>query len=645
MTPGESPRTARQTASAYAMLAPSLLLFLVFIGLPMVLAFVIAFKRIDLSAGVLASPFVGFQNFRDLFANRLLRDHILHAFQNTALFTICFVPVNLMISLLVASLIHAVKGRAKSFYRAAFYLPTVTSAIIFAMIWKWIYDPNYGLLNTVVGWFGHGPINWTGDTEWAMRSVIIAALGAGPGGNVLIYLAALGSVPEDLNEAARVDGANFLLRWWTVTVPALKPVTLYLIVLNTIGSFQVFDLVFVLTNGGPAGSSTVLVYEIYSLAFIKGRYGVAGALSLVLLVLVTALTAVQFFVFGRDTTATVKEGAVGRLMDRIGEAVGRGLSVVGDLIEGVSKKVMARGAGGAGEITASRKHVVARGSSPLGRLLKEAPVHALLLPFALLFLFPMVWMFLSALTPRIYLQSSPPQISWQNFSLENYKRLLEMAPSLGRWFWNSLYLSTLIMSAQVLLSCLAGYVFSRLSFPGRKSLFALYISSIIIPGQSLLIPMFIVISSGIRNFLHIDLLNTHWALILPALCSPVGVFMMRQFIDGIPRELDEAARIDGCGEFTTWRAVILPLCRPVLAAWGILTFTGVWRSFFWPFVVLGSEKLFTLEVGLQTLQQQNIADFGLVMAGATTSAIPMIIVFLIFQKHIVSGLTFGAVKG
>jgi ABC-type glycerol-3-phosphate transport system permease component len=113
----------------------------------------------------------------------------------------------------------------------------------------------------------------------------------------------------------------------------------------------------------------------------------------------------------------------------------------------------------------------------------------------------------------------------------------------------------------------------------------------------------------------------------------------------MPRELDEAARIDGCNEFATWWRIILPLCRPVIAAWGILTFTGIWKSFFWPFVVLGSEKLFTLEVGLQTLQQQNVADFGLIMAGATTSAIPMIIVFFIFQKQIVAGLTFGAVKG
>jgi ABC-type glycerol-3-phosphate transport system permease component len=120
---------------------------------------------------------------------------------------------------------------------------------------------------------------------------------------------------------------------------------------------------------------------------------------------------------------------------------------------------------------------------------------------------------------------------------------------------------------------------------------------------------------------------------------------MRQYILDLPRDLEEAARIDGCGEFRIWLRVILPLCKPVLGAWGILSFTGVWKSFFWPFVVLGSEKLFTLEVGLQTLQQQYVSDYGLTMAGATVSAIPMIVVFFIFQKQIVRGLTFGAVKG
>ena len=607
------------------MLSPALLLFSVFIGIPMLLAFVIAFKRIELAEGLGGSPWVGLQNFHDLFDNVLLSERIALAFKNTLLFTICFVPLNLLGALIIATLVHAVGERWRNFYRAAFYLPTVTSAIVFAMIWKWLYDSNFGLLNAGLKGLGLSPINWTGDPDWAIWSVIIAALGAGPGGNVLIYLAALGSVPEELQEAARVDGANVLQRWWNVTVPALKPVTLYLLVLNTIGSFQVFELVFVLTGGGPAGSSTVVVYEIYNLAFAQGRYGVAGALALILLVVVTLFTALQFFVLGQRNER-MRPAPIERVLEPVNEAIGGVLGSVGALLEQV------------GELFPTR-----RGSGL--PFLRHVPPHLILFPLALLFLFPMAWMFVSAFTGRVYLESSPPDIAVAHLTLENYQRLFAGAPKLGRWVWNSFYLALVAGAAQVLLSALAGYVFARMAFPGRRAIFAAFIAAIILPGQALLIPLFIVISSGFRDLLHLDLMDTHWALILPGLCSPVGIFLMKQYIEGLPKELEEAARIDGCGEFGIWWRVVLPLCRPVLGAWGILTFTGVWKSFFWPFVVLGSDDLFTLEVGLQTLQQQNVADFGLVMAGATLSAVPMIVIFFIFQKQIVSGLTLGAVKG
>ncbi len=640
-----SRQARKQAVSAYAMLAPTLVLFSVFIGLPMFLAVVVAFKRIDMAEGLLASPWVGLQNFRDLFGSALIAERVKRSFYNTLLFTVCFVPLNMLASLVIATLIHSTGRRAQALYRAAFYLPAVASAIVFAMIWKWLYDPNFGLLNHFLGYLGLGPINWTGDPDWAIWSVILAALAAGPGANILIYLAALGSVPEDLIEAAKVDGANPLVRWWNVTVPAIKHVTLYLIVLNTIGSFQVFELVFILTEGGPAGASTVLVYEIYTLAFAEGRYGTAGALSLILLGIVVVFTWSQFALFGRDSQETYAPGPVERVLSRVNDGIGAVLGVVGDVLEKAFRSLRASLFPPRKRSVAEMRRFHARQPVIPPALWRAIPSHLLLLPLAVLFLFPMAWMFLSAFTPRIYLQTSPPEVALAHLSTENYLRLFGTAPNILRWFWNSLYLSLVITGVQLLLSCLAGYVFARLTFPGRGLIFALFIGSIILPFQALIIPLFIVISSGFRNALGIDILDTHWAVLLPALCAPVGIFLMRQYIAGIPRDLDEAARIDGCGDFATWYRVILPLCKPVLGAWGILTFTAAWKNFFWPFVVLGSDSLFTLEVGLQSLQQQYGQDYGMVMAGATASAVPMIIVFFIFQKQIVRGLTFGAVKG
>jgi len=638
--------STQQTFWAYGMLAPALGLFALFIGLPMLLAFVIAFKRIDLAAGVASSPWVGGQNFLDLFSNALMAERIGRAFRNTLLFTVCFVPLNLLASLAIASMIHPLTERRQAFYRAAFYLPTVTSAVVFAMIWKWLYDPNFGLLNYALGWFGAGPIQWTGDPRWAMWAVILAALGAGPGGNVLIYLAALGSIPQDSMESARVDGANALQRWWFITLPLLKPVTLYLLVLNTIGSFQVFELVFILTSGGPAGSSTVIVYEIYDLAFGQGRYGVAGALSLILLAVVVVFALAQFRLLrsGASDTLGPAPGAMRDRFDRFWDAAGGLLGMFGAPRSPARRREPHKAAAAPPPPPRAPK-VPSRAGAFARSLLRETPLHAILAPLALLFLIPMIWMFLSAFTPRIYLQATPPRISPAHFSLANYQLLLEKAPQIGRWFWNSAYLSLTVTIVQTLLSCLTGYVFARMLFPGRKLLFSAFLASIMLPWQAMIIPLFLVISTGLRDWFGVDLINTHWAVLLPGLCSPVGIFLMRQYIQDLPADLEEAARIDGCNEFRIWLHVILPLCRPVLGAWGILTFTGVWKRCFWPFVVLGSESLFTLEVGLQTLQQQNTTDYGLVMAGATASAIPMILIFFLFQKQIVKGLTFGAVKG
>lgn len=630
-------RTTRQAVWAYAMIAPALLLFSVFVLMPLILAVVIAFKRVDLASGIIESPWVGFQNFTDLFTNVLLAERIRTAFRNTILFTICFVPVNLLLSLTIATFIHSLGEKRQAFYRAAFYLPGVTSAIVFAMIWKWIYDPNFGLLNYFTGLFGFPPINWTGDPHWAMWAVILAALGAGPGGNVLIYLAALGAVPVETHESARVEGANFLQRWWFVTLPYLRPVTLYLLILNTIGSFQVFELVFVLTSGGPAGSSTVIVYEIYDQAFVQGRYGPAGALSLVLIAVISILAFVQFRLLGGNLEEVAKPGILSRTAEFIGEMVGSVFGRIGNALEDVAARVRRPFVRTEGEPSPARAAVI--------RVISELPLHLILFPLAVIFFIPMIWMFLSAFTPRAYLQSSPPEVALNHLSFANYEVLLRGAPYLGRWAWNSFYLALLITVVQSLISCLGGYVFARLLFPGKRIIFSMLIVSIMLPYQALIIPLFLVISSGIRGVFHVDLLDTHWAIILPSLCSPVGIFLMRQYIENMPREIEEAARIDGCEEWGVWRQVILPLCKPALGAWGILSFTGAWKSFFWPFVVLGSEQLFTLEVGLQTLQQQNAADYGLIMSGATVSAVPMIIVFFIFQKQIVRGLTLSAVKG
>ncbi|WP_042142520.1 carbohydrate ABC transporter permease [Paucisalibacillus sp. EB02] len=208
---------------------------------------------------------------------------------------------------------------------------------------------------------------------------------------------------------------------------------------------------------------------------------------------------------------------------------------------------------------------------------------------------------------------------------------------MGMWFFNSLYIGIVVTIGILLLDSMAGYVLAKKRFPGRNLIFWLIISTMMIPSQVTLVPMFIMIRD-------LGLMDTHWALILPDLSMVFGVFLMRQFMLSIPDELIEAAKIDGASEWKTYWKIVLPLARPGLAALGIFTFMNVWNSFLWPIIVLNSAKLYTLPVGLKTLQDANLADFKLLMSGAAIAAIPMIIVFLIFQRHFVKGLTLGGVK-
>lgn len=275
----------------------------------------------------------------------------------------------------------------------------------------------------------------------------------------------------------------------------------------------------------------------------------------------------------------------------------------------------------------------------LQNVVRRLSIHTVLLAGSLIMVIPLLWTLSTSLKTQQQIAIWPPEWIPNPVKWSNYIEVFGAAPVM-LWIRNSLVIVAANVFGSVVTCSLVAYGFARMRFPGRDALFILLLSTLMMPYIVRLIPLYVFYS-------QIGWLNTFLPVTVPQLLArnPFFIFLLRQFFKGIPFELSDAARIDGCGEFGIWWRVILPLCRPILGAWGILTFTGLWKSFFWPFVVLGSESLFTLEVGLQTLQQQNTTDYGLVMAGATVSAVPMIIIFFIFQKQIVRGLTFGAVKG
>ncbi len=252
-------------------------------------------------------------------------------------------------------------------------------------------------------------------------------------------------------------------------------------------------------------------------------------------------------------------------------------------------------------------------------------------------LFPMYWMFVTAFTPTQETIKTPPDLLPQA-NLENFERLFRQAKDYWSWFANSIIITLGITIFHLFFDTLSGYAFAKKKFPGRNILFWVILSTLMIPPQVTLVPLYIVV----QNF---NLRDSLWAVILPGWANVFGIFLMRQFIQTLPTELEEAGRIDGCSEPGIFWRIILPLSKPALAALAIFTFVRFWNDFLWPSMVLIKSPSFTLPVGVASLQTEFSTDYGLIFAGSALAALPMIIFFLCFQKYFLEGVRAGAIKG
>jgi multiple sugar transport system permease protein len=260
-----------------------------------------------------------------------------------------------------------------------------------------------------------------------------------------------------------------------------------------------------------------------------------------------------------------------------------------------------------------------------------------LLACALLWLFPFYWGIISSFRTEQAMFAFPPKLFSLDLNVDNYVQLYKRT-MLGRWLFNSVYISLSTMVLVVLFSTMAGYGFAKLRFPGRNIIFFAMLSLMMLPKYVLLVPLF-----RLMNQLH--WYDTYAGLIIPELAVPFGVFLMRQFIQAIPNELMESARLDGCNELSAFIRVVVPLVKPAVAALAIFEFVKAWNDYVWQLIMTKSEHLKTLPLGVAGMQQDNLPLYGQMMAGAALSALPMIVVFVLFQKFFTRGITLGAVKG
>jgi multiple sugar transport system permease protein len=264
------------------------------------------------------------------------------------------------------------------------------------------------------------------------------------------------------------------------------------------------------------------------------------------------------------------------------------------------------------------------------------PWHLVLFPLSMLMVIPFVWMVVTSFMTDAEINRFPPTLIPASLNTGGYTAVIAES-DFPRWFLNTLFVSGVVVASQLVMCSLAGYAFARIRFGMKRFIFPLLLATALIPFQLTVIPTFLLF-----NKLH--LINTLGALIVPQLTSVFGIYLMSSFFQSFPKELEEAAQIDGCTRLGTFFRIVLPLARPALAALAIITFIYAWNDLFWPLIAITSDKLYTVQLGLTTFQGQHRTEWAAVMAGTVLTTAPVLLVFLVGQRRFVQALT-GAVKG
>lgn len=269
---------------------------------------------------------------------------------------------------------------------------------------------------------------------------------------------------------------------------------------------------------------------------------------------------------------------------------------------------------------------------------------------ALTTVYPFLWMIATSLKTEKEIYANSLSLIVQNFSLENYKKAFERIPFF-RYFINSLILAIGGVITNLFFGSLAGYAFAKMRFRGRKPIFMMFLSSMMVPATCTMIPSFLVLKhfplmggNNIWGEGGIGLINTYWAILLPGAAGAFAIFFMKQFFETLPSELAEAARLDGCSEFGIFSKIYLPLIKPAALTLSIMTFQSGWNSFMWPMIVLNSEDMMTIQVGLSAFQYNYSTDYGPLMAGTVIATIPTLLFFISVQKYYVEGIAFSGGK-
>ncbi len=279
-------KRGRHGPTALLFLSPTLIVFSVFVLFPVLFSFFLSFQKWNMFSA--EQSFVGLENYSRILGSA----EFWMVLKNTLVYTVGTVPLNMALALATAYVLNR-KIAGKRFVRTMLFAPVVMSSVAAAVIWRWVYEPRFGLLNYCLGWFGIAPINWLNDPTAAMFALIVMGVWKTFGVNMVLFSAGLQGIPDHYYEAAEIDGAGWWAKFWRITIPLLSPTTFFILVMSIIGSFQVFDAVYVLTSGGPLGSTKVLVFYLYEHAFKFFEMGYASAVAYLMFAIIFTVTMLQ----------------------------------------------------------------------------------------------------------------------------------------------------------------------------------------------------------------------------------------------------------------------------------------------------------------------------------------------------------------
>ena len=543
--------------------------------------------------------FIGLDNYVRLFRDATF----LQALGNSCLFVAFCVPVLVVLALTLALALNRATPFA-GFLRGTVFAASVLSVTVLTIVWREVLSPDGGLLGKAAQAARLVPPAVLSDPHLVLPGLALITVWWSLGLPMILILSALQQIPPDLFEAAALDHATPWTTFRRITLPMLMPALVLITAYECALQFQLFGQAQLLTQGGPNGASRPMVLFIYETGFNHWDVGYAAAASQVLFALILAAS-----------LAPRLEGLVGTKLGRLVKA----LTLRPPRFPLTSSRPPKPGPNNARVQRAQRLWGWARNLF-CGAML-------------ILMLAPLVWTLFLSFRDNTELMRQSALNPFGGYTFANYLSVAG-GTGLARWFLNSIIVSVAQVGGVLALSSLAGYAFGRLDFPGRPALYIYVVMGLAIPDQSV-----ILIRHHIFSVLHWH--NTYAGLILPGLSAPLGVVLMAETFRGLPKSLEDAARLDGASALGVFWHIMLPQTRPMLTSLGIYTFLLSWNDYWWPLISATRPAMYTLTEGMAAAQSNyaGITGLGVLMAEAVLAGLPVLIIYLLFQRRFVSALT------